>query len=233
MREDVKHAVLEMYKQIAKAREVQSERGKADQGGRMGITSGKHLNAVAEIIKRDLIKIGLSPDKIFDKGKMCTLPGWFRPTKDWDILAFEKNRLVAAIELKSISSSFGNNANNRSEESIGSAYDALTAYKENLFGNENIPPAIGYVMIVKSCEESQGGRRLYKTSHFPVDKVFQNISYLERFKILCQRLRRKSLYQAVWLVYVDPDSNSVTEPDPDMTYEKFLAILKFSYDIRK
>lgn len=51
---------------------------------------------------------------------MLTLPGYFRPTKLWDLLVIYKGELIAAIELKSqVGPSFGNNFNNRTEESIG------------------------------------------------------------------------------------------------------------------
>jgi Restriction endonuclease XhoI len=86
---------------------------------------------------------------------MCTLPGWFRPTKNWDLLALDNGELVSAIELKSINSSFGNNANNRAEESIGSAFDAHTAFDEHLLGSSSIPPVMGYVMIVHDCPDSR------------------------------------------------------------------------------
>ena len=31
------------------------------------------------------------------------------------------------------------------------------------------------------------------------------------------------LYQAIWIVAVDPSTGEVTEPDPGLTYEKFIA----------
>jgi len=68
------------------------------------------------------------------------IPGWYRPNKQWDILAFDGKSLVSAIELKSIGSSYGNNFNNRTEEALGSATDASAAVKYNMFVNEQ-PPA--------------------------------------------------------------------------------------------
>ena len=91
-----------------------------------------------------MIDLGFHEDEVFHTGRACTLPGWFRPTKDWDLLALDDGELVSAIELKSISSSFGNNANNRAEESIGSVVDAIEAYNERLYGNCSIPPVMGY-----------------------------------------------------------------------------------------
>ena len=45
----------------------------------------------------------------------------------------KENNLVAAIELKSQSGSFGNNLNNRSEEILGLARDFWTAYRERAY----------------------------------------------------------------------------------------------------
>ena len=65
---------------------------------------------------------GLSHAEIHLNRAMLTLPGYFRPTKVWDILIVHKQELVAAIQLKShVGPSFGNNFNNRTEEAIGAA----------------------------------------------------------------------------------------------------------------
>jgi hypothetical protein len=64
------------------------------------------------------------------------LPGYYRPTKKWDLVVVDKSCLVAAIEFKSQAGpSFGNNINNRAEEAIGSAVDIWRAYKEHLVGS--------------------------------------------------------------------------------------------------
>ena len=48
------------------------------------------------------------------------LPGFFRPTKEWDFLVVKKGMLIAGIEAKSqVGPSFGNNFNNRTEEAMG------------------------------------------------------------------------------------------------------------------
>lgn len=222
MRPDVEEAILEMYEAIDGAARAQRAAGRSDQGRRSGITSGRHLDPVAEVIKSDLIGIGFDEEDVFNRGNSCVLPGWFRPTKCWDILGLDGGNLVCAIELKSISSSFGNNANNRAEESIGSAVDALEAFEENLFGDSNIPPVMGYVMIVRDCDESRSSSRLQRSQHFDTDPVFNDASYLDRFHILCERLQRKSLYNAVWLVFANPDNGEAYEPDPSMSYEMFI-----------
>ena len=84
---------------------------------------------------------------------------------------------------------------------------------------------MGYVMIVRDCDESRHCGRIARSPHFNMDPKFENASYLDRFQILCERLRRKSLYNAVWLVFADPTHGSVLEPDNSMSYEVFLETI--------
>ncbi len=124
---------------------------------------------------------------------MLTLPGYFRPTKLWDLLVIYKGELIAAIELKSqVGPSFGNNFNNRTEESIGTAHDLWTAFREEAFGKQP-RPFVGWLMMVEDAPES---RRPVRDSspHFPVFEEFKGASYLTRYDLLCQRLVQEQLY---------------------------------------
>ena len=78
---------------------------------------------------------------------------------------------MSAIELKSINSSFGNNANNRAEESIGSALTRIRRFDEHLLGSSSIPPVMGYVMIVHDCPDSRIVGRGVRSAHFPIDLI--------------------------------------------------------------
>lgn len=222
MRRDVAEAILNMYGSLEMAGRRQGSDGDRDRGHRAEVTSGRHLDPLAELIKRDLVAAGFREDDVISTGNAMRLPGWFRKSKDWDLLAFDNGRLVSAVELKSINSSFGNNANNRTEESLGSALDALTAIDEGLMGRGAIPPVLGYVMVMKDCPPAHRGNSNPKTV-FPTDPVFDDTTYIDRFRILCERLRAKSVYQAVWFVTADPERGVVMEPSPDLTYEKFIA----------
>ena len=58
----------------------------------------------------------------------------FRETKQKQLTASgDSSNRGAAVELKSQIGSYGNNFNNRAEESIGSAVDLWTAFRENQF----------------------------------------------------------------------------------------------------
>lgn len=76
-------------------------------------------------------------------------------------------------------------------------------------------------MIVRDCPESRNRGKTAYSPHFPIDPMFENASFLERFRLLCERLRKASLYNAVWFVVADPVSGTAVEPDEAMTYEVF------------
>jgi len=191
-----------------KARQKQLETGKADQGERAGVTAGKNMDGFQSLIIDIIEANGPPAAKIHLQRSVLTLPGFFRPTKLWDVLVINGNHLIAAIELKSqVGPSFGNNFNNRSEEAIGTAHDLWTAYREGAFGNQP-RPFVGWLMMVEDAPES---RRPVtdRSPHFPVFPEFQGASYLRRYDILCQRLAKEQLYGAAALL-ASPRSASVT-----------------------
>lgn len=175
------------------AKQKQIESGQADQGERAGVTAGKNMDGFLALAL-DIIKAnGLGHAQIHQNRAMLTLPGYFRPTKLWDLLVIYKGELIAAIELKSqVGPSFGNNFNNRTEEAIGTAHDLWTAYREEAFGKQP-RPFVGWLMMV---EDASGSRSLVHNSspHFPVFEKFKGASYLKRYDLLCQRLVQEQLY---------------------------------------
>ena len=72
------------------ARQKQIESGKADQGERASVTAGKNMDGFLALVL-DIIKAnGLAHAEIHRKRAMLTLPGYFRPTKLWDLLVIHK-----------------------------------------------------------------------------------------------------------------------------------------------
>lgn len=73
------------------------------------------MDGFIELFQNLVVAAGLSKECIFRK-RSVELPGFFRPTKEWDLLVVKDGALVAAIEAKSqVGPSFGNNFNNRTE----------------------------------------------------------------------------------------------------------------------
>lgn len=226
--ERAKEAVIAFWKNRKAATQRQIEKGTLDAGKRGAVTNGKNMDGFADLITELVRSNGLPHADIHENRSVLTLPGYFRPTKQWDLLVMHGRRLVAVIELKShCGPSFGNNFNNRAEEAIGSAVDFWKAYREGAFGKEP-RPFIGWLMLVEDAPGSRGPVK-DRTCHFPVFKEFNGASYLERYDILCQRLVQEQLYTTA-TVLASPasaiqtgDFNSLSEMTSLKTFVTTLA----------
>ena len=134
-------------------RKKQQAVGKSDQGSRGAATGGAQMAGFIDLFTKLITNTGFEERHIFYK-KAVELPGFFRPTKEWDLLVVRDNILIAVIEAKShIGPSFGNNFNNRTEEAMGSAIDLWTAYREQAFMNSP-QPFLGYFILLEDCVKS-------------------------------------------------------------------------------
>ncbi|MCI4645505.1 MAG: PaeR7I family type II restriction endonuclease [Hyphomonadaceae bacterium] len=192
-------AVMAFWGNRQKAKQKQAEAGVIDQGERSGVTAGKNMDGFVALIL-DLIEAnGLASAEIHRKKSVVTLPGYFRPTKQWDLVVINKGRLVAAVELKSqVGPSFGNNFNNRTEEAIGNAHDLWTANREGAFGKQSTP-FLGWLMLVEDTEKSRKPVT-DRSPHFPVFPEFEGASYLKRYDLLCEKLVQERLYTAASVI---------------------------------
>lgn len=197
-------AVKAFWGNRAMAKQKQIEAGRTDQGERAGVTAGKNMDGFLALVIDVVRANGLDHANIYQNKAMVTLPGYFRPTKLWDVLVIHKNQLIAAVELKSQVGSFGNNFNNRVEEAIGTAHDLWTAYREEAFGKQP-RPFVGWFMVV---EDADASRKPVKNEapHFPVFPEFNGASYLLRYDLLCQRLVQEQLYTTASVITAKKDS---------------------------
>lgn len=105
-----KEATMAFWGNREKARQAQIEAGKADQGERAGVTAGKNMDGFLAMLIDIVQANGPADVLIHQKRAVLTLPGYFRPTKLWDVLVMHRGHLIAAVELKSqVGPSFGNN----------------------------------------------------------------------------------------------------------------------------
>ncbi len=128
-----------------------SATGVKDYGTRGAVTGGKHLDGFIALLEGLLSDAGLPDSNIHTR--TTTLPGYFRPTKDWDLVVVVDGRLLASIEFKAQIGSFGNNFNNRIEEALGNATDLLTAYREGKF-KPSQKPWLGWLMLLEDSPKS-------------------------------------------------------------------------------
>jgi hypothetical protein len=191
------------------ATDRQRNRGVSDQGNRGGVTAGKNLDGVIGIIKDLIVRHGIPEADVHVDGRVqVTLPGFYRPTKAWDLLVVNQGRLIAAVEFKSqVGPSFGNNFNNRVEEAIGSATDLSTAFRVGAFG-ESKKPFLGYFFVLEKCKSSTEPVSFH-SPHFAALPEFENTSYARRYELLCRKLVQERLYDAAALVLT-----SASKPDP-------------------
>lgn len=197
----------------------QIEAGIIDAGTRGSVTGGKHMDALTAAVA-NLFR--LDPEVAFDVsfGRRLSLPGYYRRSKDWDLVVLYRGALVAAIELKSQVGSFGNNFNNRTEEAIGNAADIWRAYEEGFFGG--IRPWLGFIMVL---EKAKGSTTPINDSRpmFPSDPIFRNTGYLDRYRILMQRLIREKQYDAAVVVASARGGGTIEEPIFELSFANFEA----------
>ncbi len=175
----------------------------------------------------DLLADAGIPDSIIYRKQRIELPGFFRPTKEWDLLVVADGQLLASLELKSqVGPSFGNNYNNRTEEAVGNATDFWTAYREGAF-TKSPRPWLGYLMLL---EETKGSTTPVKVSesHFKVREEFRGASYAERYRLLCKKLVRERLYDAACFLLSSSDGGlkgRYAEPDLELGFANLAASL--------
>lgn len=207
---------------------AQGQEGGKDRGSRSAVTGGKQMSGFESLIKELLVLNGV-PTSAVVLNKNLQLPGYFRPTKQWDVLVIHRRKLLAVLELKSqVGPSFGNNYNNRVEEAIGSATDVWKAYRENAF--PEVPkPWLGYLFMLEDCRKSTTPVSVSEP-HFEVFPVFKGASYAERYEVLCRRLVRERLYSKTAFLMSkrdDFEGKSLKQPSPDSTFLPFVQELIF------
>lgn len=209
-----KRAVKLFWGNRAAATQQQLASGNVDHGTRGAVTAGKNMDGFASLMAELVAANGLTNATVIHGGRLVTLPGFFRPTKQWDLLVLNEGRLIAALEFKSQVGSFGNNFNNRTEEAIGTAHDLWTAYREGAFG-EQPKPFVGWLMLVEDQPKSRAPVT-DKSPHFPLLPDFKGASYADRYNILCKKLVQEGLYTAASIM-LSPQTASETGEYADMS----------------
>lgn len=182
----IEKAVAGYWKTRSGQKLKQESRGKSDQGLRSAVTGGAHMDGFIDVFCDLIVEAGIDRKCIFRKTAVV-LPGFFRPTKEWDLLVVREGNLIAAIEAKSqVGPSFGNNFNNRTEEAIGSALDLWTAYREQAYLSSP-QPFLGYFFMLEDCFQATRPVSVAEP-HFKVFPEFVGASYMKRYELFCRKL---------------------------------------------
>ena len=226
LHERVSKAVSHYWRTRAHQSDKQKTSGRADQGSRSAVTGGAQMDGFISLITELILDAGVDERHIFHN-KHLELPGFFRPTKEWDLLVVREGQLILALEAKSqVGPSFGNNFNNRTEEAMGSALDLWTAFREGAF-NKTVQPWLGYMFLLDHCKESQRPVKV-KEPHFTVFPEFREASYAKRYELFCRKLVRERRYSSsAYLLSNKTDvlKGVYEEPADDLTFEIFARSL--------
>lgn len=219
-------AVAHYWKTRVTQRQKQETGGKADQGLRSAVTGGAQMDGFIDLFTELITQAGIPLRYVFQK-KNVELPGFFRPTKEWDLLVIRDQTLIAAIEAKSqVGPSFGNNFNNRTEEAMGSALDLWTAFRERAY-LDSPQPFLGYFFMLEDCEASNRPVSV-KEPHFKLFPEFIGASYMRRYEFFCRKLVLERHYTSSAFI-----SSSIQDglkgifktPADDLSVDRFARIL--------
>lgn len=219
-------AVAHYWETRTSQRRRQEQTGKADQGLRSAVTGGAQMDGFVDLFTDLIADAGIATECIFRK-RAVELPGFFRPTKEWDLLVVKERTLIAAIESKSqVGPSFGNNFNNRTEEAMGSALDLWTAFRERAFLNSP-QPFIGYFFMLEDCEASKRPVTVQEP-HFKVFPEFRGASYMRRYELFCRKLVLERHYTAAAFLTSTAENGLrgyFDTPAGDLSLERFAKTL--------
>lgn len=197
-------------------------RGNVQGGTRDSVTGGKHLAGVNQLIVDELWSQGHSRlELVFDRA--ATLPGWYRATKSWDLLALEAGQPILAVEYKSMQGSEGKNLNNRSDEVFGIAEDMRAAQAHGLLPDSL---KLAYVFLMEMTPAVMSPVRT-SVATGKVDADFLIATYFERMTIMCRRIRESGLYDMTWAIGVQRHPLGFLELDPGVGWMRFKADLAF------
>ncbi len=218
---DLNNYTAKAVKQFWETKDKQFERSK-DQSNRGAVVGGKQLDGFISLIRQACLAVGIPERCMYDRNNY--VPGFFRSSKDWDYMIISPSgKLIALVELKSQVGSYGNNFNNRTEEALGTATDLWKAFREKQFSSCGAP-WVGYFMLIGYDEKSTVPVRNH-TNHFPVLPEFENASYIDRYRILCEKLIRERLYTQACLLWTK-DAGSYGNVSEEISIDNFISSLQ-------
>jgi hypothetical protein len=124
--------------------------------------------------------------------KRATLPGFFRPSKNFDFVVIRNQTPIVALEFKSINSSFGNNMNNRADEAIGQGTDLNAMYNGN--GIRAGEFFSGYILCMADNADSRSAIREINLPLINLDVEMNQLSYQGRGDAMCLRLEQQNIW---------------------------------------
>jgi len=208
--------------------EAQTHKQKAglDRGRRSAVTGGKQMDGFCELVDWVLRENGLDEASIYLRSDR-EIPGFFRPTKEWDMLVVHEGHLVAAMEFTSQRvPPLASDANTHVEETVGMATDVWTAYGKGAYDPPRKRPWLGWVMLFEDCTVT---KRPVTKAKKPVE-VFPDFSigsYGRRYEQIMHKFTHERLFDSA-AILASPGKSGVqgTFIEPaDLSMKRLLASL--------
>jgi len=188
------------------------------------VRAAGHFTSIAGLLARFFTDAGYPPESIHTGKADTVLPGYFRPSKAWDLVVVHAGVLVAAFEMKALGGpSYGNNYNNRVEEALGNAMDVGRLALDRGVGEEL--PWLGYFFVM---QDDAGSRRQVKPQEgrFPADPEWFGLSYQGRFALTGRRLLGEGTYDGVCFLASSPEDPGPREPARELDWRHFSAAIE-------
>lgn len=218
--DEIAAAVQYYWEERLSRAEERADIDHAQEGRRKEVTSGGHMAEFEAILYDRLVATGL-PDSCIYTGKEAVLPGYYRPSKQWDLVVRQDGMVVVAIEFKSQISSFGNNWNNRVEEVVGCAADFRTMVEEGVVASP-VQPWLGYVFLMGDKGTKEGGS--LSAPAVGMADAFSGATYADRCEVLCLRLMETGLYEGASFL-ISGEENGLDggflTPDERLEFDRF------------
>jgi hypothetical protein len=92
-------AVAHFWQTRSNQSKKQLQGKRKDQGARSAVTGGAHMDGFIEIIADIITEAGMD-NALVHRNKALELPGYFRPTKEWDLLVIDGAKLRIVLHHK-------------------------------------------------------------------------------------------------------------------------------------
>src|SRR5450759_156570 len=203
----LRKAVAHYWRTLAEQSHKQ-QAGK-DHGRRSAVTGGKQMDGFCELVDWVLRENGLDEASIYVRSDR-EIPGFFRPTKEWDMLVVHEGRTVAALEStpQRVPPLVGD-SNIRVEETIGMAADIWRAFGKGAYGTARPRPWLGWVMLFE-------------------DRTVSTPSYGKRYEQILHKFTHERLFDSAALLASTGKGGTqgaFIEPDEDLSMKWLLASL--------
>ena len=198
-----------------------------DRGRRSSVTGGKQMDGFCELVDWVLREKGLDEACIYLRSGR-EIPGFFRPTKEWDMLVVHEGRTLAVLEFTSQRMPpLASDNNTRIEETIGMATDLWTAVGQGAYSAPRKRTWLGWVMLF---EDRTVAHRPMPKAQPPVAAFpdFSPGSYGRRYEQIMHKFTHERLFDSAALL-ASPGNGGVQgiflEPNEDLSMKWLLASL--------